>query len=167
MPFARCEMCHVFKCELMRAPTGPQRDEIRAKRREHLENQYAERRVYYDHREKAVKRPDKYMSMIIDGMDQAKLDMPHFARASKGNSNPLGNSLVGVLIHGVEFKQFVVSHAMKGGANEMMTVLTTTLIELQERYEIEGKTWPEVLYLQLDNTTKDNKNRALMVYLSP
>ena len=165
LPFARCSACHEFKCELVRAHTDKERDEIRLKRRKHLENQYEERQAYYKHRQKAIKRPDKYMSMIIDGMDQAKLDMPHFSRASKGNSNPLGNSLLGVLIHGVEFKQFVVSHAMKGGANEMATVFITALIELQEKYKSERKKWPEVLYLQLDNTTKDNKNRALMVLL--
>ena len=165
LPFARCSACHAFKCELMRAHTPRERNEIRRKRKEHLEHQYDERQVYYNHREKALKHPEKYMSIIIDGMDQAKLDMPHFARATKGNSNPLGNSLVGVLIHGVEFKQFVVSHAMKGGANEMMTVLTTSIIELQDQYRREGKAWPEVLYLQLDNTTKDNKNRALLTFL--
>ena len=166
LPFARCAQCHAFKCELMRAHSGRERDEIRMKRKQHLENQYAERQAYYDKREKAMKRPDKYMSMIIDGMDQAKLDMPHFARASKGNAKPLGNSLIGVLVHGVEFKQFLVSHAMKGGGNEMMTVLTTTIIELQEDYRSAGKKWPDVLYLQLDNTCKDNKNKALMTYLS-
>ena len=165
LPFARCGACHNFKCELLKSRNPLEREEIKAKRKEHLEQQYAEREKYYKHREKAMKKPEKYMSMIIDGMDQAKLDIPHFARATKGNSTPLGNSIIGVLVHGVEFKQFVVSHSMKGGANEMMTVLNTALRELQERYSREDRTWPEVLYLQLDNTHKDNKNRGLMTYL--
>lgn len=42
-----------------------------------------ERKKYYKHQKKAEKRPDKYMSIIIDGMDQAKTHLPHWIQASK------------------------------------------------------------------------------------
>ncbi|CAH1248680.1 Hypp8349 [Branchiostoma lanceolatum] len=38
----------------------------------------AERAVYYQRREVSRKEPDKYLSLIVDGMDQAKTFLPHF-----------------------------------------------------------------------------------------
>ena len=38
----------------------------------------AEREKYYKHRLKGKKDPDKYLSLIIDGMDQSKHNLPHF-----------------------------------------------------------------------------------------
>jgi len=35
-----------------------------------------ERKKYYKHQKKAEKRPDKYLSLIIDGMDQSKTHLP-------------------------------------------------------------------------------------------
>ena len=148
LPFSQCGQCHTFKVELAAEKNPAKREEIRVKRRQHQTNQYQERQSYYHHRTKARKHPDKYMSLIVDGMDQAKLEMPHFTRASKSNSNTLGNSIVGVLVHGYGFKQYVVSHAMKGGANEMVTILNTAIRELQVEYARLNKPWPKVCYIQ-------------------
>ena len=43
----------------------------------------AERNKYYKHRSKAKANPDKYMSVIIDGMDQGKHNLPHIATTTK------------------------------------------------------------------------------------
>ncbi len=42
-----------------------------------------ERKKYYKHQKKAEKDPGKYMSIIIDGMDQAKTYLPHWIQSSK------------------------------------------------------------------------------------
>ena len=36
-----------------------------------------EREKYMKHRRKAEKQPSKYISLIIDGMDQDKTNVPH------------------------------------------------------------------------------------------
>ena len=43
----------------------------------------AERMVYYRHRSKARAYPEKYLSLILDGMDQAKTNIPHYPSDSK------------------------------------------------------------------------------------
>ena len=43
----------------------------------------AEREQYYQNRVKAEQRPRKYLSVISDGMDQAKTNIPHFTSISK------------------------------------------------------------------------------------
>lgn len=43
-----------------------------------------EKTAYYRRRDIARRRPDRYVSLIIDGMDQAKTYIPHFVgRKSK------------------------------------------------------------------------------------
>jgi hypothetical protein len=165
MQFARCAICHSLRQELLCTRCPDQRSEIRRKRTQHVKDQYEERKVYYARREKAISQPETYMSIIIDGMDQSKLTMPHFTRDHKGNADGLKNALIGVLIHGVAFKQYVVPHTMKGGANETITCLALALKSIQEDYAANNKPWPRVLFLQLDNTCKDNKNRAVLTFL--
>ena len=43
----------------------------------------AERDHYYGNRLKAEQHPEKYLSIIIDGMDQAKTNLPHVTSKSK------------------------------------------------------------------------------------
>ena len=42
-----------------------------------------ERQKYYKHITKARRSPKSYISLIIDGMDQAKTNLPHFVELSK------------------------------------------------------------------------------------
>lgn len=42
-----------------------------------------ETQKYYKHQDKARKLPDKYMSLITDGMDSSKTNIPHFKGKSK------------------------------------------------------------------------------------
>ena len=47
----------------------------------------AERDHYYNNRLRAEKDPHKFLSVIIDGMDQAKTNIPHVTTMSKASSN--------------------------------------------------------------------------------
>ena len=49
--------------------------------KEHRESQALERAKAMHHRQKAIQSPEKYMCMIIDGMDQKKNCLPHFQRS--------------------------------------------------------------------------------------
>ena len=46
-----------------------------------------ERTTYYKHREKARNDPSKYLTIIIDGMDQAKTNVPQPVQESKTTQN--------------------------------------------------------------------------------
>ncbi|WAR14973.1 hypothetical protein MAR_005078 [Mya arenaria] len=75
-----------------------------------------ERRYYYQKRDASRTQQETYLSLIIDGMDQAKTSLPHFAgRQSKSISNVdlLKTHVTGVINHGngcfhsyVDFNQF-------------------------------------------------------------
>lgn len=59
----------------------------------------AERKKYYKHIKKSLKRPDKYLSIIIDGMDQAKTAIPHWVQSSKVEYNNFKKWKIILLIH--------------------------------------------------------------------
>lgn len=67
-----------------------------------------ERQKYYKHQAKAKSHPEKYMSLIIDGMDQSKTQIPHFVHASKFTASmwKLRVHLVGVIVHGIRVYGF-------------------------------------------------------------
>lgn len=54
----------------------------------HMDQQAGERKKYYKHQKKAVSYPDKYLSIIIDGMDQSKTHLPHWIQCSKRGKLP-------------------------------------------------------------------------------
>ena len=50
---------------------------------EHQNQQSSETQKLYKHRKKCYHTPNKYLGMIIDGMDQKKKLLPHFFRTPK------------------------------------------------------------------------------------
>ena len=48
--------------------------------KEHRESQVLERSKAMHQRQKALQSPERYMCLIIDGMDQKKICLPHFRR---------------------------------------------------------------------------------------
>ena len=66
-----------------------------------LVNYRRERKKYQRHREKSRAEPDKYVCLIVDGMDQAKTNLPNTRVIAKSTSNlwhPRKN-VSGVLLH--------------------------------------------------------------------
>lgn len=61
-----------------------------------------ERKKYYKHQKKAEQRPDKYLSLIIDGMDQSKTHLPHWIQKSKVRISSLD------IVIGVEAKEKLI-----------------------------------------------------------
>ena len=61
-----------------------------------------EHEKYAKHRQKAEKCPNKYLSVIIDGMDQDKTDIPHIISKPKAMAGAytLDAHVTGVIAHG-------------------------------------------------------------------
>lgn len=133
-----------------------------------------ERQSYYDHNQKAKEgkngsSPYKYVSIIMDGMDQAKTRLPHWDRAPKymDDKMQIDLHLMGVLIQGYHLKgcyvDWTVKQQFKDNSNALLTTLEHILqIINKTRYE-NNEPQPEVLYLQLDNVST-NKNHWLLGY---
>ena len=120
-----------------------------------------EREKYDKHIKKAKRHPDQYLSVIIDGMDQKVTSLPHFIQESKTTNGAwkLLTHVTGAIVHGRGHHAFLDLNEVPHDANITLTVLTTLLQRYSHRL-------PPVLYLQMDNCARDNKNRFLFAFLS-
>ena len=105
-----------------------------------------------------------FLSLIIDGADQQAYGLPHFCAKSKTTESmhKLPLHLMGVIVHGVGNYGFTYLPNIKGGNNVTIEVLHRVLTDLKK----DRGFLPPVLYLQLDNTSKQNKGRFLLGYLA-
>jgi len=163
IPFAKCDFCiqHRAKAERKRSDDVLQKDNLAL--REHIKDIENEKLVYYSNRVRGRILPDEYLSMIIDGADQSKHDMPHFKDMSHltNELRRIKMHLYGVLVHGRKAFAFTMPDHECQGHNSTIQVLHYVLLDIAKHGKL-----PRNLKLQLDNTTKQNKGQYLFGYLS-
>ena len=102
------------------------------------------------------------MGLCIDGMDQKKTELPHFTNVPKNMDAKyfIAVHVVGCLVfnHRLRAKVYLNYPNVHNDSNLTIHVIQDVLNEW------EGDL-PPVLYLQLDNTSRENKNKFLMAYL--
>ena len=123
-----------------------------------------ERQKYHRHREKSRVPSAKCITIIIDGMDQAKTNLPNTKAISKSTSGlwRLRTHITGALLHtqspcGKLAFAFIDLLQWPHDSNLTITVLISVLLEYSKDHPL-----PEKLHLQLDNTSKENKNRYVL-----
>ena len=121
-----------------------------------------ERKKYYSHREKARANPDKYITLIIDGMDQSKTNLPKLTKTPKAvqGLQQLRTHITGVLAHtraphGKYAFAYIDMLQYPHDCNLTIHVLLNALLEFKDKL-------PPVLNLQLDNTARENKNKYFL-----
>ena len=119
-----------------------------------------ERLSYYGRRKQGIENKKEFLSVIIDGADQAAYALPHFVDKDKLSEKCMKNPLylMGALVHGHRAYAFSYMKNIKHGANVVIECLHRILEDMVRS----NKPIPPTLYLQLDNTTKHNKNRFII-----
>jgi hypothetical protein len=128
----------------------------------HLKWVRLERETYYANRKKSRDRPDKYVSITIDAADQADFHLPHWAEHDKDEASAfkVKTHVVGALMHGHAPKAFISGNQCKQGHNVTIQAFWECLVTLHKgKYGI-----PPTIFLQLDNTTKQNKGKYLVAF---
>lgn len=107
------------------------------------------------------------MTIIIDGMDQNKTNVPHLVHNTKSTQNlwRLRTHLTGVLIHTQAQKgKYAYGYydilQLPHDCNLTIHVLLEALCDLSAVTGV----LPEVLYLQLDNSSRENKNKFMLSF---
>ena len=105
------------------------------------------------------------MTIIIDGMDQAKTNLPYTKLIAKSSSSlwRLRTHVSGVLVHtkapfGKLAYSFVDLLQWPHDSNMTMSLI----IHVLSKYISDGRNLPDVLYIQMDNTSRENKNKYVM-----
>ena len=130
---------------------------------EHRIAQGLERMKLAKHREKCYKNPEKYLGICIDGMDQKKTELPHFLRIPKNMDEKyfIAVHVVGCLVINGTLKSKVFLNYPNIHNDSNLTIHAVQHVL---------NTWegplPPVLYVQLDNTSRENKNKFTMAYFN-
>ena len=114
-----------------------------------------ERRLYYERRRKAMTMPDKFLSIITDGMMQAHCELPWYGNLD--GSDTLPQHIQGVLAHGRYCQMFRTYHNCFNDANMQ---IHTLLLALEKVYNEEGRI-PDDVFIQVDGG-KENVSKTVI-----
>ena len=103
------------------------------------------------------------LTISIDGADSSECNLPATCEVTKATSGPgkIKVHVTGALVHGREPRAFIGHDNVQQGSNVTIQALTEVLVRVRSD---EGKL-PSKLWLQLDNTTKQNKARFVIAWL--
>lgn len=160
--FLKCKVCDAYDARIRQACSDQQRKILKKYKTRHLGKQQKQREKFYKHRQKARDNRKRYLSIIIDGMDQKKTDCPVMGSKIKDES-PLVQRVIGAKVHGIRTYAFLCDETVPHGGNIICEVLRRVLKDLEERSELPYIN--PVLYLQIDNCG-ENKNKTLFAFLT-
>ncbi|VDI31378.1 Hypothetical predicted protein [Mytilus galloprovincialis] len=162
--FTKCTTCVKLDRALQLQLNPQKRQAIFREKQAHLHRIIMEKLAYYRRRTISRRRPDRYLSLIIDGMDNTKTSLPHF-KDRKGkdlaSTIPMKTHVTGAINHGTHQKfVFTDIYQYKHDSNLTLNILMKLLWEASK-----GRPLPPVLYLQADNCFRENKNRFILSFL--
>jgi len=174
--FCICDLCKEF-AQKDHNPELGQSEKIlnRKKWSQHNATIFKLRHGYAMRREKAISFPNQYMSLIIDGCDSKNTYLPNMKSLSKTesslSSSMIKMKLMGVRVHALHKRDYVYLQppwaSASQGCNLTLEALSRTVhAESVLRTQDPNAIWPRKLFIQMDNTSRDNKNQYVFGYLS-
>ncbi|XP_052275699.1 uncharacterized protein LOC127875011 [Dreissena polymorpha] len=164
--FSKCTTCVTLERLMSKTTSFEMRAFYKKKKEEHNIRQMLERKYYYNKKDQAQRNPSQHMSIIIDGMDQAKTNLPHFAGRNPKNLHAvdlLHTHVTGVLSHGHGgFHAYVDINEYPHDPNLTINII---LKELLRQARANNNFLPPNLFIQADNCWRENKNRYVFAFL--
>ena len=119
--------------------------------------------------EKSRSEPQKYLTIIIDGMEQNKTNVPLICQQTKSTQNllRLRTHLTGALVHTKAENgkmAFAYFDLLQWPHDSNLTI--TVLLDVLKHVQSKLGTLPKILFLQLDNTSRENKNKYVLSFLA-
>ena len=123
----------------------------------------------HEHRYRARRHAEKYMTVILDGMDNSKTHLPRERRISKEHANvsKLRSHVVGAIVHsglssqGKEIFACLDLFEWPHDPNHTVNALICVLDKWNHLHSL-----APVLYLQLDNYVTEKKKNIVICFLA-
>ena len=166
--FAKCDTCTQLEEKLSnRRLSTEEREFYQAELLKHDRLTRAERLAYEMRKREAAEKPNDILSLALDGGDQGAYGTPYFHQKTKASDKwfKMRNYVVGVCIHNRGFPDMLFHHLpiFERGANCTIDVLHQVFTYVKEKRG--GRELPRKLFLQLDNCSRENKNKYLLAFL--
>lgn len=157
-----CSDCIMMKDTLAKkAMTTAERNQLKSVLTEHQLLADQEKDMYNSHRVTAGTRPDLSMSIILDGASPYGLPLQVPAPSAWKKLERYTLHAHGIINHGQQIRELWLHQGQYGyGANFAISILHNHLIKAFARTTDR----PPILYLQLDNCWRENKNQYMLGY---
>ena len=165
-----CNECHQFRESIQGKRKPPaEKMALACKWREHLRAQYHDRLIYWSLRWASRASMD-VLTIILDSMDQCKTSWPqypfHRKPACLENLERPRVVLSAVLCHGWCSNVFLSDDSLHHGASSTCELLCRSIDRVMQISERTGRPFPRHLVVQADNTTAQNKNSVVSLFLA-
>lgn len=163
--FSKCETCIQERgTKNNRKLTMEVRHAARAKLQEHYADIKVERQMSISKAFDAIREPGEFLSICQDGTNQLPFGYPNFREVDKTlGTDRLKTHLMIDIVHGRGCYVYITPEArVASDPNLTIECLQRTLASVEEH---DGYL-PPVLYLQLDNCFRENKNAYVVAYLT-
>ena len=159
-----CDECVSLNDRLRIAKTHAEREKIWKQKKLHIYLVKEERFDYAQRILLAKRRPDLYLHLTVDGSDNSSYGFPHFAERTHSSTkgHKIRSKLYAGILHGHFAACFAYASNLRGGSNVLVEI-THQMLEMYLN-ESPGNRLPSTLWLQLDNTCKNRKNRYVFAY---
>lgn len=160
-----CGSCNELKQLRNSATTKRERARIEEKMRKHYNLVNAERKEMEARQHRAKTQPDRCLYLEMDSMDQDKTSVPRLLRYPKefDENGRMKYHVTAVKVPSLNaVYEYVYTKNLQHDANTTVTILDQVLSQVKAA----RGSLPPILYLQLDNTCRENKNKTMFAYLS-
>ena len=160
-PVSRCKECEEIHEPILRAETRDDLDRWVLKRKIHHRHVKDERGVYHMMRKKAETNEDGWVSMIIDGMDQRKTNIPSAGGSrDRDDTETLQTRIIGVKVHGRGKFFYLIPPNFPHTDDITWSILFDVLNRLGLPSAETNRIW-----IQMDNTCAHNKTKLSVALL--
>lgn len=161
--FTICDICEEIRSGMKEALVkGFKVDRLLARRSAHLKIVNDERMEYQKKKDRSRLNPSDYCSIIIDGADQRAYGLPHFTTKTKEQKGlAMKLKVIGLLEHDVQnvLHVYTMTEEHETGANHVIECIHRFLNTRRNKSPL-----PRTLFVQMDNCTRENKNRYVLSY---
>jgi len=163
-PLGKCDLCVTWKRErVLYQNSIEELSRISTQYEEHLKLVSRERGFYEDKKMAAKHQPTQYLSIVIDGMTTSHIPCVRPNTKHTQNVSLLKLNVVGLIDHG-NFQRKIFYHLShwKHDFNIVATIL-------EEHFDSIRRTQgslPPVLFLQVDNCFRENKNKYMFGFFA-
>lgn len=162
--FSKCAECDMLESAIREAIKNREStDDLKRRKVLHSSRIKLERVAYSRKRDEAKLRPHQCVSVIIDGADQSAFGLPHFSTTTKDvTGHALKVRLIGLLEHSTpnRLHLYTLTEEHETGSNHIVESLHRFINDRNVRSPL-----PPLLYVQLDNCTRENKNRYFLGFV--
>jgi hypothetical protein len=162
--FMMCDDCVGLNDKLRLTKDPKEKKKIWEMKRTHLYIVKEERFDYAQRIMLAKRFPELYLHLTIDGSDNSSYGFPYVAERTHGTSKgfKVRSKLYAAILHGHFAAAFTYAANLTGGSNVTVEIINQMLQWFIKDHP--GNKLPPTLWIQLDNTAKDNKNRYVFAF---